>query len=269
MERFILSSSKGLAGVPKSKSKTVQFIHESVRDYLLKGKGFDTLRAGLGNISGQSHDKLKECCKTYLALDKSEYLPPTLPLITKHQKEEMDTLRQKANDRFPFLQYATDNMLYHSDRAHENGISQLDFLCGFFPSEVNKHAEKTKYSLRAWIYTRNLFEKFQVRRYSPDANLLYILVEKDLPNLIRVELSRVPHMDIKGERYGFPLLAAVVNNRELAIRALLAAESSSLTAGEYEEAIQCVLESRNEIVSQDIPEPLLSWAVSKGPIRSY
>src|SRR5205814_1409874 len=36
MERFILSSSKGLAEVTKSTDQTVQFIHESVRDFLLE-----------------------------------------------------------------------------------------------------------------------------------------------------------------------------------------------------------------------------------------
>lgn len=39
MNKFILSSSKGLADVTKTKVRTVQFIHESVRDYLLKGNG--------------------------------------------------------------------------------------------------------------------------------------------------------------------------------------------------------------------------------------
>jgi len=40
MHRFVQSSSKGLAEVSKSKELTVQFIHESVRDFLFKdGKG--------------------------------------------------------------------------------------------------------------------------------------------------------------------------------------------------------------------------------------
>ncbi|TDZ34958.1 Vegetative incompatibility protein HET-E-1 [Colletotrichum spinosum] len=39
MDRFVLSSSKGLAEMTKSTEPTVQFIHESVRDFLLKDKG--------------------------------------------------------------------------------------------------------------------------------------------------------------------------------------------------------------------------------------
>ena len=39
MTRFVLSSSKGLAEITKSRDQTIQFIHESVRDFLLKDKG--------------------------------------------------------------------------------------------------------------------------------------------------------------------------------------------------------------------------------------
>lgn len=35
MDRFLLDSSKGFAETVKSKDKTDQFIHESVRDFLL------------------------------------------------------------------------------------------------------------------------------------------------------------------------------------------------------------------------------------------
>ena len=43
----ILSSSKGLAEMTRSKNQTVQFIHESVRDFLLKGNGLSGLRPDL------------------------------------------------------------------------------------------------------------------------------------------------------------------------------------------------------------------------------
>ncbi len=37
--RLVLSSSKGLAELARSKERRVQFIHESVRDYLIKDSG--------------------------------------------------------------------------------------------------------------------------------------------------------------------------------------------------------------------------------------
>lgn len=59
MERFILDSSKGLAEATKSKTPTIQFIHESVRDFLLKENGLREIWADLGaNFRGESHDRL-------------------------------------------------------------------------------------------------------------------------------------------------------------------------------------------------------------------
>ncbi|CAG8949960.1 hypothetical protein HYFRA_00004292 [Hymenoscyphus fraxineus] len=270
MERFILSSSKGLAGVTKSKNKTVQFIHESVRDYLLRGKGFETLRAGLKNIPGQSHDALKDCCLMYLEFDKSDYIPEPLPLAST---EEAASLRQTVYQKFPFLHYATENIFYHADCSHGNGVEQLGFLGDLLAiGESDMHLPNThcstpvlavpglKYHIKDWILTRNLLEKYQIRRYTPDASLLYIFAERDLSNLLRLELARVPHMDIKGERYGFPVHAAIANSCDLALRAFLATGSSLFTESEHEEAVQCVRENRREITSQST-ETLLSWAL--------
>jgi ankyrin repeat protein len=67
----------------------------------------------------------------------------------------------------------------------------------------------------------NLFQKFQIRRYTANASLLYILAEEPLPNLIRVELERVTHVQIRGERHNFPLNAAVFHGNESAVQALI------------------------------------------------
>src|SRR5205823_4241896 len=58
IKRFILNSSKGLAEITKSKSPTVQFIHESVRDFLLEENGLGEIWSGVGNkFQGQSHER--------------------------------------------------------------------------------------------------------------------------------------------------------------------------------------------------------------------
>lgn len=62
-DRYILDCSKGLIETTKSASRIAQFIHESVRDFLLKDNGFISLVA---NEKGHSFDvvdyeKLKEC----------------------------------------------------------------------------------------------------------------------------------------------------------------------------------------------------------------
>jgi hypothetical protein len=56
MERFIFSFLKGLAEVTKSRDYIVQFIHESVRDFLVKGNGLCWLQSDIeSNFPAQSH----------------------------------------------------------------------------------------------------------------------------------------------------------------------------------------------------------------------
>lgn len=63
MERFILSCSKGLAEKSNANDQTIQFIHESVWDFLLGEQGLSKLHAALSsNLAGLSHERLKQCC---------------------------------------------------------------------------------------------------------------------------------------------------------------------------------------------------------------
>jgi len=70
MTRFVLSASKGLVEVTHStsaKTRIVQFIHESVRDYLLREDGLSRISPDLkSNVVGLTHDKLRLCCLNYL-----------------------------------------------------------------------------------------------------------------------------------------------------------------------------------------------------------
>jgi ankyrin repeat protein len=74
--RFILGSSKGLAELTKSYPPTVQFIHESVRDYLLE-TGLAALEPSLSvNLVQKCHAKLNKCCLQHLE-DFRIYVPPS------------------------------------------------------------------------------------------------------------------------------------------------------------------------------------------------
>ncbi|KAK1596699.1 LOW QUALITY PROTEIN: uncharacterized protein LY79DRAFT_647661 [Colletotrichum navitas] len=61
-EVCVIGTSKGLAEITKTNRPTVQFIHESVRDFLLKAEGLQELWPGLGfDWEIPSHEKLKTC----------------------------------------------------------------------------------------------------------------------------------------------------------------------------------------------------------------
>lgn len=67
----IISTSKGLAeitAVARGGKVTVQFIHESVRDFLIKDRGLFDLWPDLGlDWESAGHELLKSCCSFYLA----------------------------------------------------------------------------------------------------------------------------------------------------------------------------------------------------------
>ncbi|KAL8746175.1 MAG: hypothetical protein Q9184_007781 [Pyrenodesmia sp. 2 TL-2023] len=168
MERFILSCSKGLAETTKLKSRTVQFIHESVRDFLLGKNGFSKLRSELA--AGQSHERLKQCCCIYSKVDTSKYLTLDAKL-PKASCEEAKNLRARVSTEFPFLEYAVRNVLIHADSADKHGVSQAS-LAHEFP-------------ISDWVGHYNLFERYQTRRRNVPDSLLYILTQNNLTSLVR------------------------------------------------------------------------------------
>ena len=263
MERFILSCSKGLAETTRLKKRTVQFIHESVREFLLGKHGFNKLKLELG--FGLSQDRLKQCCYNCVTIDTSDYLPSSMALPAANS-ENARRLRESISKRLPFLEYAVHHVLYHADVADGQGISQKAFL--------------EKFALSNWIMLDNLFEKFQVRRHTSRASLLYILAEKNFSNLIRIQLESEldPNTAVErceDERYVTPLNAALANDPmdKNTIKALLIPKlQTSYDHGELhnagrececsQAAINTIIEKRPDFNPRKDHQTLLGWALS-------
>ncbi|KAL8670368.1 MAG: hypothetical protein Q9168_005095 [Polycauliona sp. 1 TL-2023] len=173
MDNFILNCSKGLFETTKSKQHhTVQFIHESVRDFLLGENGITKLRAG--STSGQSHERLMQCCKKYAEIDISQDFPDSLEL-EKASDPTIQNLRQTIRKKYPFLEYSVHNVLWHTDQADRVGISQKQVLVSF--------------DITRWVRLDNMLAQYQTHRHTierkPSSMLLYILIEKNLRSLVQ------------------------------------------------------------------------------------
>ncbi|OJI98667.1 hypothetical protein ASPVEDRAFT_125849, partial [Aspergillus versicolor CBS 583.65] len=167
----MLDSSKGLAEVTKSKkNSTVQFIHESVRDFL-RDEGLSNLEVG-GIAPGSSHDALKICCLKYVNIDLSSRLPHFQD-IPRAKSPEASRLIEAVSRSYPFLEYAVQNVFHHANIAAEHGMAQGLFLAGF--------------PTASWILKNNMFEKHQVRRYTSYADKVYILAEHNWLKLLTIE----------------------------------------------------------------------------------
>ncbi|KAL6803153.1 Pfs, NB-ARC and ankyrin domain protein [Trichoderma sp. SZMC 28013] len=204
IERFILNSSKGLAEVTKSKAATVQFIHESVKDYLLKENGLRDIWPDFqANVNGDSHERLKQCCLNYIAIGRTAYLE----MAAKAAPEEAKSHRQLANASFPFLEYAVKNVLHHANEAEAHGASQPEVL--------------KEFPLDDWIQLDNLLERFEARRHKRSVSFLYILAELNMSHLIRRHPDILSFLSLEEERYGTPLFAALAMNSSESLRAFL------------------------------------------------
>ncbi|RYP43640.1 hypothetical protein DL768_009815 [Monosporascus sp. mg162] len=244
MNLFVLSSSKGLAEVTRSKYHTVQFIHESVRDYLIKDNGLQDLWPDLAeDFPSMSHDRLKQCCYNYMQTDISNYVAPdkTLP---KASSDEAKCLRQKISEKFPFLQYATRSVLCHADLAAA-GLCQDEFLKAF--------------NLGSWKHLNNVFAIYETRRYTSSVSLLYVLADTNLAELIKAVLHYRPEeFHEQGGRYQYPLYAALTNSHRDAVEALLQLEHSASKDG-----ITARLKYGRDFTARK-RQTQLSWAAENG-----
>ncbi|CZS82182.1 unnamed protein product [Fusarium graminearum] len=200
--RCVVSSSKGLAEITKAKHPTVQFIHESVRDFLIKDKGLHELWPELGaDWESFGHDRLKLCCQSYVKFVRTRKMPP---------------YRVDIDKSYPFLEYASQFVLHHADRA--SGVVCQEAFLNHFPTTT-------------WISVVKFFEKFMIRRYTKNATLIYILADRGHSGLIWALLKANPdNIDInrpsKKERYKYPLIAAMAKGYKDSVLALLGLSST-------------------------------------------
>ncbi|KAK6341527.1 hypothetical protein TWF696_008599 [Orbilia brochopaga] len=216
----VISSSKGLIEITKSESPTVQFIHESVRDFLIKDKGLHELWPDLGfDCETPSHERLKQCCSKYLdhpsirkhslAMDDPTLLP-TLDLQSWNSAYLAGstlpplTVLSGALDGYPFIQYASENVLFHANLA-AIAIPQNDFL--------------SEFQVFGWINIANHFED-ESKKYTSE-NLLDILARNNLANLIRIHPEKTRCFEFGDAVYGPPLFAALASGSHEAVLAFM------------------------------------------------
>lgn len=202
MERFILSSSKGLAEVTKISWLRVQFIHESVQDYLTRPEKLGSVWPDLeDNFEGQSHEQMKQCCLHYLSIaafdnpDRWKYTYNYPPLT----------------DAYPFLRYALMHVMHHAEAAAKAGIDQRGFI--------------REFPLPKFIAFYNIFWD----RYPQDVSLLYLLAERNLSNLVKIHPSRLLYLERERSLYECPLFAALACGNKEVVQIFVAAHAAILT----------------------------------------
>jgi ankyrin repeat protein len=152
IQRYITSTSKGLIevwtlsdddnssvqseseeeedtdGTDDLHGKVVQFIHESVKDFLVSVKGLQSLDSSLGkDIIGQCHSRLANCCLSYIMMRSLEFLDrEDAPDV--HESHLETGKSTDPTKLYPFLSYASVYILDHIEAAEVGGVSQVEVL---------------------------------------------------------------------------------------------------------------------------------------------
>lgn len=216
IERFILSCSKGLAEVTKSTPPRVQFIHESVREFLTKTTTLRTIwPSSEHGFEGHSHEQLKTCCLNYLddaVLDGAHFEVPLYELEIGVWSENW--LQPRTYPSYPFILYALDGVLQHAEHAAMSGIDQQGFLLRF--------------PLAKWASYRELCTR---KSYHTDASLLYILAAWNLPTLASMCPSVLSYFKRERTKTLSPLSLALPRGHGKVVQAFVAAHARILAPG--------------------------------------
>ncbi|KAF6816526.1 hypothetical protein CSOJ01_02908 [Colletotrichum sojae] len=241
-KRHVFGCSKGLAEISKSTQPLVQFIHESVRDFLIKEGGLLGLWPDLGfhwEISG--NERLKHCCQTYMD---HESVRARIRQLSREPNIESPADIPRV---YPFLEYACQHIFHHAEVAAE-GIHQRDLLSSFRLSE--------------WIAARNTFQHASCR-YVKDVNLLYILAEIGCANLIRTIPGVEKITDVLGDRHQYPIFAAWACGNLRSLDAMLGSTPSTSCEMNITEQLDTFLSGKGNLANCACRNPL-SWAAQEG-----
>jgi hypothetical protein len=229
IKRFITKKSKGLIEIRKGPEETVQFIHESVNDFLLRNQRLQTLDLALkSNPIGVSHDRLRACCVSYLMIKE---LP--LPKDRPHA--------EKLCFGYPFLDYASTYVLDHAEETQAI-VQEGSLQCLQQP-----HLEFER--LRRF---HNAFEKFPSMGCDRGVRLLYMLSLRGYHKLVKVVLlKKEVDVNAQGGAYGNPLQAASWNgNKQIVVMLLENGADVNTQGGLFDNALQrALVEGNKEIVT--------------------
>lgn len=225
MAHFVSSTSKGLAEVTSSQKPTVQFIHESVRDFLIKDGGM--LEVWPQYVQGQdfeamSHDRLKACCALYLKVDvmacvsrwgSSEERRAMAARLAGSRRLLAGDAVTRTEARFPFLRYAASSLWPHANLS-ATVISQVDFF--------------REFDMGSWISAHNLFVNDLDNIYTRGASRAYVFAANNWVDLLRLELDSGSDIWSAKELFGHPLIVASAHGHEASVKVLLATEGMEI-----------------------------------------
>lgn len=197
--------SKGLVeiqNVPISYDGTVeprvQFIHQSVGDFLLQHKGHQLIDNTLDTSPiPRSHDSLARACARYLTMIELEWFRENsrLDRVTGVYIRISESELRKT---YPFCEYAVRFLFVHASKAEKGGISPLHINQSFGGNQGHV--------MLCWSYIEGMINLSW--RREPETALLYIVAEHGIMSCLVDLLNDGVQMKMNGGTFGKVLAAA-------------------------------------------------------------
>jgi len=212
MVKQITSLSGGLVEVKYHRhSTTVQFIHQSVNDFL-RSDGLKYLASPSSDllsqdhtesttlstdvIVGQSQHRLCKSCVNYLRLEEVQLAGSTQLSTSRHPYQEKEI--SPFLKTLPFILYATKSWFLHAEKAESLGILQQDL--------VQQLGSPPKPAFQTWIKIYRTIDPYYRRDAKCselDSTLLHIASSSNLRSAVQILLNdsaNVHKQDGAGDR---------------------------------------------------------------------
>ena len=217
MEGIVKALSCGLAEiVESSNTRVVQFIHQSVPDFLLE-EGLSILHDSLAvadinlnnSIVGAAHYRLSRICIRYMAMKEIARSFEEGDYSTYHPRDAMFPA-------FPLLHYASTSWVAHVKQSEAINVPQEDLLSYFeWPSEN---------LAQLWLRVKNKVEPFP-NRLPLRSHLVHIVSQYGLIEPLCMILQRAGQVgadiDAKNDEGRTPLSYAAGNGNETIVKLLV------------------------------------------------
>ena len=208
MEKRVREHSKGLievAHLPRVRTSVVQFVHQSVIDFLA-ADGFSFLRDGKERAhSADGHEFFKNACLNYLSIRDLEAISTVeLTVIDRFPYRREKPQPEAAH---PFLRYMVEYLFPHAAQAEQHGISQDSFRA---------HICSDRECFQRW---RCLHDTIRGDTQGPKARPLHVFAQYGL--LKREIAEKEKNIDIAGGAYCSALIAACWGGHQDAVKILL------------------------------------------------
>lgn len=209
---FITDTSKGLVEITKraatSSRVNVQFIHESVRDFFIRSRGFEEIPVDDGNGAISEAAIQKE-----LSMYCLQYIQNAVGVLNISSRAPSTEVKMDES-RHPFLAYAIEHVLEHAEDAAKAGSNIDDLLV-----TVQQNLAQSVHFNHA--LSRLVSKRYLIQMQNPPVRLLYILAKRNLAYLIQRLEHQTAYFEEGPEIWRAPILVALYYDCFWAVKSML------------------------------------------------